>query len=1361
MQSLQDNDSDPFDWSAPAPEAVFISSVTGSIEGRETLGDKAYWINNLLQPVKFTQALETLLKSYPANTIVEIGPHPALQRPIVEAFDHLGRTDVTYLPSLVRGNEDQTSLLGLCERLFTAGSHLNFAEVNQTSPGATHVLKDLPPYEWHKASRYVHTSRITRNKLHPGYPYNPLLGWKSAYNEGADQSFRQTFTLDEMPWLRDLSVGGEAVLPISGFLSMAVEAVRCVHGSESISYLSMQEVHNHKSLPIKEEQRVDLTTRLRPLEAETSATRRDWRFEVMSWSDADGWTLHCYGRIQPEQQQWSMEGPLMKQAKATANTAERLLPLRDAQQEYATMGRLGIVWGPAFRAMTSLRAEYGTCVHTVQVRDDDRSRFFAANSPITIDPPLLDALGHAAGAVRGSDSSSRRLCMPTYIWRLRISNRISADSLTSVTRMCQQDLISGDAILNIAAFSTNGQQGHSEPVMEMETLQLKCVATPNAGEPVVPETYVLGHVPSLDLAGMEYLAGLLPYYPPAQDELMHSQRMGEVGIYHTARALRAVDGTDLSHLPPYFKQWFTWARKLVANNRIDNAQVERSIPDVAQHDVQGAMVCAVGDRLVSILQGKDNPLEIIMQDGMLDRCYEEDAAVARGGRRIADYVRLLSDVSPDLRVLEVGGGTAGTTPAVLEALAFHEQPAYHYTITDISAGFFPKAQEKLARFGQAHLTYQKLDISQDPLEQGFQAASFDLVVASNVLHATPNIVSTLQNVQTLLRPEGKLVLLELVHPSAALLPFTLLPGWWPSQDSYRSPEDGPLLSEESWEHVLEETGFCGIDVSIPVAEHPLTHEPLMAVMCSSKRRKPQPISTGKHSTISICGHLDDERDRNFARIVAADFKSMSSFEGSPEVVPLLDFEPTEDKFCVIIDRAKQSLLADLSQDTFEALKHLLSRVRKVMWVIPANSEPEAHAAAGFLRALRHEDSSRDFQLFIGVPESKAGATAVAKVAKYSEMPWVVEQEYSWAEGQIMLPRLQRQPIAKEIFLREAGDSIKRPQPLGNDLTRDCRLELTVDNTHSAYFQRCSDVRDSITGNEVLLRTEAVGFTVYDAGLLLGRHPWHPPGFQGVGQVVRTGSEVVDLKEKDRVMFISTGGSCATYCRLPRGFVCKLASEISITDAACTPMAYLTAYIALVQMAQVAKGDSVLVCEGSTPVGQASIVIAQNRGARIFATVDTDSRRQDFCDNFGLEPAEVFRNNDVRLRDDILLATEGYGLDVIVETAGSVPEQETLMAMLADFGRLIAAQQPPSRDYSRVGHVQAHNCTLSQLDLLHFIRNRPKVVAEGLEELAQLLRQDRATSMPLIQSIAVLPISEHVAGVKKLQTDSSAKVVLTF
>ena len=83
--------------------------------------------------------------------------------------------------------------------------------------------------------------------------------------------------------------------------------------------------------------------------------------------------------------------------------------------------------------------------------------------------------------------------------------------------------------------------------------------------------------------------------------------------------------------------------------------------------------------------------------------------------------------------------------------------------------------------------------------QGFEGNSYDLVVACNVLHATPSLQETLTNVRNLMRPEGRLLLQE-IYPTTKWINFVMgvIPGWWLGAADGRPAE--PYVNPQRWEH---------------------------------------------------------------------------------------------------------------------------------------------------------------------------------------------------------------------------------------------------------------------------------------------------------------------------------------------------------------------------------------------------------------------------------------------------------------------------------------------------------------------------------------------------------------------------------
>ncbi|RAK78084.1 class I SAM-dependent methyltransferase [Aspergillus fijiensis CBS 313.89] len=213
----------------------------------------------------------------------------------------------------------------------------------------------------------------------------------------------------------------------------------------------------------------------------------------------------------------------------------------------------------------------------------------------------------------------------------------------------------------------------------------------------------------------------------------------------------------------------------------------------------------VYENVVDIVEGRVKLVKVLLKDGLLERFYDW----ANGLSEVRPLFQLLGQSRPGLRVLEIGAGTGGTTARALEGLAGGtEGPGFgEYVFTDISTLFFEKARERFQ--GYEGVEYRALDITKDPAEQGFEIGRFDVVVASNVLHATPCLVETLKHCRLLLQPKGVLFLQELSPPGKYVdYMVGLLPGWWLGEADGRA--DGPCVPPEEWDQRLQLAGFEGL-----------------------------------------------------------------------------------------------------------------------------------------------------------------------------------------------------------------------------------------------------------------------------------------------------------------------------------------------------------------------------------------------------------------------------------------------------------------------------------------------------------------------------------------------------------------------
>ncbi|HEY0603975.1 MAG TPA: SDR family oxidoreductase [Herpetosiphonaceae bacterium] len=216
-----------------------------------------------------------------------------------------------------------------------------------------------------------------------------------------------------------------------------------------------------------------------------------------------------------------------------------------------------------------------------------------------------------------------------------------------------------------------------------------------------------------------------------------------------------------------------------------------------------------------VLTGRAEPIGVLYPQGNTDmmRAIEANQARFSNIRRcralIADLVGRIAQETPErtLRVLEVGAGEGNLTWELADGLRFAN---VEYHVTDIGRSFVLQAQKHAAEAGYDFMRFDTLNIAQDPIMQGFEPHTFDIILAAEVIHATPDIVATLGNLQQLLVPNGALCIIEATRIERwANLVWGLLDGWWHFTDQ-ELRQTSPLLPLEQWERLFDQQGFANI-----------------------------------------------------------------------------------------------------------------------------------------------------------------------------------------------------------------------------------------------------------------------------------------------------------------------------------------------------------------------------------------------------------------------------------------------------------------------------------------------------------------------------------------------------------------------
>ncbi|WP_304615708.1 type I polyketide synthase [Paracoccus sp. (in: a-proteobacteria)] len=202
---------------------------------------------------------------------------------------------------------------------------------------------------------------------------------------------------------------------------------------------------------------------------------------------------------------------------------------------------------------------------------------------------------------------------------------------------------------------------------------------------------------------------------------------------------------------------------------------------------------------------------------------------------------------------------------------------------------------------------------------------------------------------------------------------------------------------------------------------------------------------------------------------------------------------------------------------------------------------------------------------------------------------------------------------------------------------------------------------------------------------------------------------------------------ASHVVLPEDALSPLPPGVAPEAAAGLPVAFVTAWEALCNLARLALGETVLIHGGAGGVGLAAIQIARDRGARVLATAGTPEKR-DLARAYGAE--QVFNSRDLTFVDGVMAATGGRGVDLVLNSLYGEAMQRSVEC-LAPFGRFVELGK---RDYLEGSQLDlrpfARNLTYHGMDLDQRLAADPDRVAATMREIAAGFAEGRLRPIPV-------------------------------
>lgn len=998
-----------------------------------------YWVANMTQPVMFSQAVQrAVAEEHCHDLVLEIGPHPSLQGPTSEMIKTLTSRTLPYSGVLKRGANSLESLAGalgiVWEKFLSPRPVISFQGILDSFLGHStktrpRLIKGLPTYSWDHEKvmwRESRQSKLFRSRKEAGHE---LLGHCVSHGERdkREMRWRQVMKVNEMPWTRGHVFQGQVLFPAAGYLAMAHEAVlRLVDPGQPLRLVELHHLEIHRAMTLEENATgTDVTFTVRVVAHNDDCITAEYACYSanVDATDQDGSDLVNFtGRAD------LLLGP--PAADALPPRIEPALPMEslDVDQLYSNLSGIGLEYSGDFRAQSIRRRLHQA---TVTVKRP------ATPSPFHIHPATLDAAVHGlfAGFTFPGDGRLWTAYLPTTIDRVRINNMtcpkhaapsglVTAD--TTITRGDDKNIVC-DVDLFCAA--------DDHPEVQIRGLTLKTFASP---QPRDDRRLYAQHQWVRDTAyGIEPSRRVVP----DADSKALSRVYVRTANFYLRRVSEEVGSAELSgmawhhrHLIKFVRQYLTpqvqagtypdvleeWANDTADMLAEWRAQYPGAI------DLQ--LANAVGENLLDIVRGTIPPLQVMMQDGMLDRLYTEGLGFRQANEDLGVLAGQLAQRYPRMRVLEIGAGTGGATSNVLPAMMGRFAS---YTYTDISPGFFERARAVFSQYAD-RMIFKTLNVEREPSGQGFEDGSFDLIIASNVLHATGRLEDTMSNCRRLLRPGGHIMLLEITREFLpAQLIMGTLPGWFLGIDDGRVW--APTISEDRWDSVLKKTGFSGVDTSATSFFSVMVSQ---AVDDAAKTLR-EPLAPG--NTVPPVDHLViiGGGTPSSASLVAKAHNLLQPIVSTITCIPSLD--DIKRKGVKIPHGSAVLSLCDLDsaafdhmdEDRFQSLQGIIrNNVSSVLWVTRgavSGDDPVANMVVGWGRCVSNESPDTKLQ-FLDLDRHESADPAMlsemllrlvcAGRAEFEHVLWTVEQELAFKDGAVYLPRVWQNELLNQRYNSE-------------------------------------------------------------------------------------------------------------------------------------------------------------------------------------------------------------------------------------------------------------------------------------------------------------------------------------------------------
>ena len=275
---------------------------------------------------------------------------------------------------------------------------------------------------------------------------------------------------------------------------------------------------------------------------------------------------------------------------------------------------------------------------------------------------------------------------------------------------------------------------------------------------------------------------------------------------------------------------------------------------------------------------------------------------------------------------------------------------------------------------------------------------------------------------------------------------------------------------------------------------------------------------------------------------------------------------------------------------------------------------------------------------------------------------------------------------------------------------------------------------------------------------MGQIPDSLLGFEASGTILRVGSDVAGLSPGDQV-YVLGHGAHRTVFRTKGKFCQRIPPNISHEEAATIPLVHATAYYALVHIAHIRNGQSILIHSGAGGVGQAALQLANHVGLEIFSTVGSEDKRTLVHKEYGIPYDHIFNSRDLSFAKGVMRMTDGRGVDCILNSLSGEALRQSWHC-IAPFGSFVEIGLKDILNNTGLDMQPfLQDASFTFVNLKRVMTGNPDLLAKILEEVSSYL--SRGIIKP-VTPITVHPLSDMEHAFRVMQMGKHrGKIVLSW